>query len=79
MYVYESSLTDDLKSGDLILQFDGTEITASSQIKTLLEGKKVGDTVEVVVYRNNGRRWEQVNVSLTLGEKQSGTQSGKAA
>ena len=79
VYVYESSLTDDLKSGDLILQFDGTEITASSQIKTLLEGKKVGDTVEVVVYRNNGRRWEQVNVSLTLGEKQSGTQSGKAA
>lgn len=77
--MYESSLTDDLKSGDLILQFDGTEITASSQIKTLLEGKKVGDTVEVVVYRNNGRRWEQVNVSLTLGEKQSGTQSGKAA
>ena len=61
------------------LQFDGTEITASSQIKTLLEGKKVGDTVEVVVYRNNGRRWEQVNVSLTLGERQSGTQSGKAA
>ncbi len=79
VYVYESTLTDDLQAGDLILSFDGTEITASSQIKTLLENKKVGDTVEVIVYRSNGRRWEQIRVNLTLGEKQPSTETDKAA
>ncbi len=81
VYVYESTLTDELKTGDLILSFDGTEVTTSSEIKTLLEGKKVGDTVEVVVYRssNSGRHWEQVTVNLTLGEKQPTQKSDKAA
>ena len=79
VYVYESSLTDDLKTGDLILSFDGTKVTASSQIKTLLEGKQVGDTVEVVVYRNTGRRWEEVTVSLTLSEQRPVGTSDRAA
>jgi serine protease Do len=80
VYVYESTLTDELKTGDLILSFDGTEVTTSSEIKTLLEGKKVGDTVEVVVYRSSsGRHWEQVTVNLTLGEKQPTQESDKAA
>lgn len=79
VYVYESSLTDALKTGDLILSFDGTKITASSQIKTLLEGKQVGDTVEVVVYRNTGLRWEQVTVTLTLSEQRPVGKSNQAA
>lgn len=69
VYVYTSSLTDELQYGDLILNVDGEEISTSSQFKSLLDGKQVGDTIVLEVYRNNGRKWSRVQVTLTLGEK----------
>ena len=64
VYVYTSSLTDELQTGDLILSFGGVEVTSSSQITSVVEGMAVGDQVEVIVYRGG----KQLTVTLTLGE-----------
>ena len=64
MYVYTSSLTDELQTGDLILSFGGVEVTSSSQITSVVEGMAVGEQVEVIVYRGG----KQLTVTLTLGE-----------
>lgn len=69
VYVTASALTSDLQYGDLILSVDGVEISTSSQIKALLDGKAVGDTMEFEVYRISGRKWTRVKVTLTLSEK----------
>ena len=64
VYVYTSSLTDELQTGDLILSFGGVEVTSSPQITSVVEGMAVGDQVEVIVYRGG----KQLTVTLTLGE-----------
>lgn len=69
VYVYASELTDELKYGDLILNVDGQDITSSSQIKALLRDKRVGDSMEFVIYRNTGLKWTQLTVTVILGEK----------
>ncbi len=63
VYVYDQD-RDDVKYGDLILSADGTEITASSQLAAIVKKKKVGDTIELIVYRKN----EQLTVTITLVE-----------
>ncbi len=56
-----------LKVNDIILAFGGEKITSSSEISALLYGYKVGDTVTITVQRGS----EQVDVDVTLGERQS--------
>lgn len=79
VYVYSSSLTDELQYGDYILNVDGEEISTSDQFKSLLDGKQVGDTIELEIYRNNGKKWTRVKVTLTLGEKKPESISRPAA
>lgn len=56
-----------LKVNDIILAFGGEDITSSSEISALLYGYKVGDTVTITVQRGS----EQIDVNVTLGERQS--------
>lgn len=63
VYVYGSE-SDVLEYGDRIVKVNGQEISKSRDISALIEGCKVGDTVEFVVYRNK----EMVTVTLALME-----------
>ena len=63
VYVY-ASVSDVLQYGDLIISVNGTEITASKEISTLIHDLKVGDKVDFVVYRNK----KQIAVTLELME-----------
>lgn len=56
-----------LKVNDIILAFGGEDITSSSEISALLYEYKVGDTVTITVQRGS----EQIDVNVTLGERQS--------
>lgn len=56
-----------LKVNDIILYFDGQEITSSSDLSALLYNYNVGDTVTMTVQRGS----EQVDISIVLGERQS--------
>lgn len=51
-----------MKSGDVILEFDGQKITTSEELNEAKNKRAVGDTVEVVVYRNN----KEITLQVTL-------------
>lgn len=53
-----------LKAGDLVISVDGTKVSTSNDIKTIVQKKSIGDEVTYVVYRNNA----QVTVSFALSE-----------
>ena len=56
----------ELQIGDCIISVNGIEVTTSAEILAAIYPLKVGDTVEVVVYRNN----EMVTVKTTLVEQE---------
>ncbi|WP_054743597.1 S1C family serine protease [Cellulosilyticum ruminicola] len=41
-----------IQAGDILFEFDGTQITDMNQLKSLIGNKRVGDKVEVKVVRN---------------------------
>lgn len=52
--------------GDIILQVDGVPVNSGNELKELLEKYKVGDTVELLVLRDQKR--EKISVRLTADE-----------
>jgi serine protease Do len=51
-----------LQQGDIITKFDGQAVDDTHELATLIATKKVGDTVQISVWRNNST----VNLSATL-------------
>ena len=54
-----------LQAGDRIVSMDGSEVATQSDLGTLMQNHKAGDTIEITVAR--GGQMQTVNV--TLGEK----------
>lgn len=52
-----------LKSGDIIISFDGTKITGYDDLVNAINSHKAGDTVNLGIYRNG----KEGTVSVTLG------------
>ncbi|MCE5344487.1 MAG: trypsin-like peptidase domain-containing protein [Eubacteriales bacterium] len=46
--------TAGIQSGDIIVEADGTVITSTSQLITILQAKNVGDTSAIKLYRSEG-------------------------
>ena len=55
-----------IEVGDIILSIDGVEIESAAQLKKYIQDKAVGDTVTIVVFRNNQTR----TISAVLSEIQ---------
>lgn len=55
-----------LKVKDRVISVEGTEIQSSSQISKLIDGKQVGDTIEIIVEREG----KEVTLQATLKEAQ---------
>lgn len=53
-----------LQVGDYIVSFEGTNVTSSDEIGSLLNGYNAGDTIKMVVERAN----KQYEVEIVLGE-----------
>ena len=57
-----------LQSGDMLTAIDGTEITSDSIVRSILNSKKPGETVEIEYYRKaTGQSYQG---TLTLVEYQ---------
>jgi S1-C subfamily serine protease len=54
-----------LQPGDVIVAFDGEEVTATDDLVSALRGKAAGDTASVTIDRGG----ERVDVTVTLGER----------
>lgn len=69
--VYISKVNDNsaaskagLKSGDRIVSVDGTDVSTTSDVKKIIQGKSAGDTIKIKISRNS----QTSEVSVTLDE-----------
>lgn len=58
----QKALNEEFKSGDRIIAIDGNSVSTSSDIKSIINGHKVGDKVTVTVARKN----KMIDVQVTL-------------
>ena len=69
VYIYKvesggSANTAGLQSGDCILEVNGTKVADSSEFTKAVDSYKIGDTINIMVYRNG----QEVTCSITLQE-----------
>lgn len=62
-----------IHTADIIVEFDGKEVYTIEDLQKLVQAKKPGDKVKIVVYRTDSMgNYEKSTISVTLS-KQSGT------
>ena len=66
-----------IRQGDIITKFDGQTVTSVSEIKSLLQYYKAGETVDVVVERMSNDGYAEVTLSVTLDLNQQAAQSAQ--
>lgn len=66
-----------MRQGDIITRFDGQTVSSVSEIKTLLQYYKAGETVDVVVERMSNDGYAEVTLSVTLDLNQQAAQSSQ--
>jgi serine protease Do len=54
-----------IKSGDVILKFDGHNVEHANQLQTMVASKRPGDKVDVEVFRNG----KKIDITVTLKER----------
>lgn len=59
-----------LRAGDVIMSIDGTELASETMIRTVINTKKPGETVELEVYRASSGK--TLTITLTLSEYSGG-------
>ena len=65
LYITQSSADNGLKTGDRIIQIDGTAINSAADVSTVLDRHSVGDVVKVVVSRSG----KETTISVKLTEQ----------
>lgn len=63
-----------IKTGDIIVKFNGNETTTMDGLKDRLGRCKAGDTVEVVVKRADNGDYKEVTMKVKLGKKSDSTE-----
>lgn len=66
-----------VRQGDIITKFDDQTVTSVSEIKSLLQYYKAGETVDVVVERMSNEGYAEVTLSVTLGLSEQAAQSAQ--
>ncbi|WP_029233540.1 S1C family serine protease [Butyrivibrio sp. VCB2006] len=56
-----------LEKGDVIVAFDGQEITSMDDLQTRLQYYAIGTTVPVTIMRQNGSEYTEITYDVTLG------------
>lgn len=67
-----------IRQGDIITKFDGQTVTSVSEIKSLLQYYKAGETVDVVVERMSNEGYAEVTLSVTLDLNTQAAQSAQS-
>lgn len=62
--VYATTKDNGIKIGDILLSADNKKIDNINDLKELLESKNVGDTINLLVERNNKKK----NITITIDE-----------
>ncbi len=64
-----------IQKGDVIVEFDGEEITSMDDLQSRLEYYAQGTTVSVTIMRQNGSEYSEVTYDVTLGAASSSASS----
>ena len=56
--------------GDIIVAFDGKEISSIEQLRDAISGKKPGDKIKLVIFRDAAKK----SVTVTLGRQPASPQ-----
>ncbi|HIT94936.1 MAG TPA: trypsin-like peptidase domain-containing protein [Candidatus Faecivivens stercoripullorum] len=72
LLVYSVDVTMDvyakgLRAGDIITEMDGKSVTSKEAIKTILDGKKPGDTLKITFVRGSSDNQASYSVDVILG------------
>ena len=74
--VYVKSISDTgaaakagIHQGDIITALDGTKVSQISEIKEIVNSRRIGTTIEVTLQRNTGKSYEEQKVKVTLASK----------
>ena len=79
--IYVQSITDQytaqagLQQGDVITAADGTEITQTSELQSILMDKHPGDTLSLTVYRSSDGQSHDIQITLREYEATSNSSS----
>ena len=57
-----------LRAGDIITTMDGQSVTSKEDIKSILDGKKPGDTLLITFVRGSSDSQASYSVEVVLGE-----------
>lgn len=61
-------------TGDIIVKFDGRDITSSEGLYEKLKTKKAGEKIEIVVKRSNNGEYKEKTLTVTLGNRPQGNE-----
>lgn len=69
-YVFPGSAAEKagIQEGDIIVEFEGTTIATMSQLKELLSYHPAGDQVEFVILRPVEEEYQELNITVELGD-----------
>lgn len=56
----------DAQSGDIIISFDGTDVTCMEDLQSLLAESKPGDVVTIELYRYSAQRSSDMTITITV-------------
>lgn len=80
--VYVSEVTSDspaedggMKSGDIIVKFDGKDVTTMTGLQEKLSNTNAGTKVKVVVKRSDDGEYKEKTLTITLGKKSDSSAS----
>ena len=63
-----------MRQADIIVAFDGVAVSGMTQLKNCLQYYAAGETVEVTVKRLSSGKYEEIKLTLTLGERPAQSQ-----
>ena len=68
--VYEGTAADEagMFNGDIIISFEGSTVGSMEDLQGYLEYYEVGESVEVTVMRASGGNYQEVKLTVVLGE-----------
>lgn len=84
--VYVSEVSSDspaegggMKYGDIIVKFDGKDITTMTGLQEKLSNTKAGSKVKVVVKRSDNGEYKEKTLTITLGKKSESSSNSESS
>lgn len=66
-----------IKVGDIIIEFNGKKITENCSLQNAVGTAEIGSSVKLKVWRQNGSKWGEVELSVKVGDFEKAMKDGE--